>query len=127
MIMSKYDLILFGGFVIFMVVSFYITGYEETYLELNDPQYTLNSDYDKLIASGHTEAWADVTINHEKVHVDKAGNFYKEIKINNGENLINITAKAPFKFTVTRIGLLKKTVENTTTNLSYRMNYTVQK
>lgn len=128
MIMSKkYDLLLFGGFIIFIVVSFYLTGYEETLLEINDPEYNLNDQVDQMIQRGHTEPWAVVTINNEKVPVDKEGNFYHVIKINNGQNQINITAKAPFKYSVSRIAFLRKTVENNHTSIYYQMNYTIQK
>lgn len=113
------------GFLTLSLISIYLVGYEDTNLELTDSEYDLNNEMNQFNQTGHTEPWAQVTINNEKVPVDKKGNFYKVVTINNGENIINITAKAPFKSPTSKIAIMKRTEENNHINLYHKINTTV--
>lgn len=86
----------FGFILAIFIVGSYFFGLEPTELELTHGKF-INSEITELNQSGHTEPYATVTINGENIPVDKNGNFYKVIKLKDGQNIINVTAKAPFK------------------------------
>lgn len=48
----------------------------------------MNNDINALNVSGVTETYATVNINGESVPVDKNGNFYKVVKVQNGVKFI---------------------------------------
>jgi len=86
-----------GGLIAVFIVAFYVFGLEPTKLELTEGNNFHDKDFTKVNQSGKTEPYATVTINGENVAVDKDGNFYKVIEIQNGHNIIFVDAKAPFK------------------------------
>ncbi|MBZ2164906.1 hypothetical protein [Methanobacterium spitsbergense] len=94
--MIKYG-VLAGGLIAIFIVAFYVFGYEPTSLELTKSENLFDKNITKLNQTGKTDPNAIVTINGEKVPVDKNGNFYWVIDLKNGKNIINVTAKAPFK------------------------------
>lgn len=94
--MIKY-VITAGAVIAIFVIGFYIFGLQPTDLELTKGKNFFDKEITKINQSGKTEPYATVTINGEGVPVDKEGNFYKVIDLKNGQNIINVTSKAPFK------------------------------
>lgn len=87
----------FGAIIGIFIGGAYFFGLEPTKLDLNSGENLFNSQMTELNQSGTTEPFSTVTINGENVPVDKNGNFYKVIKLKEGKNVVNVTAKAPFK------------------------------
>ncbi len=94
--MIKY-VITVGGLIAIFIIAFYVFGLEPTQLELTNGENLFDKNITKLNQTGKTEPNAIVTINGENVVVDKNGYFNKVLDLKNGLNIINVTAKAPFK------------------------------
>ena len=106
-LMLKYAL-LFVGILMVILCIIYFVGYEPTNLVLNNQEYSLNNDLDVLNQSGMAEPDSWVKINGKSAFVDQNGNFYCLVDIHNGTNVINVTAKAPFKSINTKIASVKR-------------------
>lgn len=108
--MIKYAITV-GGLIAVFIVAFYVFGLEPTKLELTQGSNFHDRNFTKINQSGKTEPYATVTINGENVAVDKDGNFYKVIEIQNGQNIIVVDAKAPFKSAIQLNTTVNRTVD----------------
>ncbi|ADZ09119.1 hypothetical protein Metbo_0870 [Methanobacterium lacus] len=124
--MWKYILVVIC-FIGFIIVGFYIFGYEPTNLILNNGEYSFNKDMNLLNQTGKTDPEALVYINGIPAVVDDDGNFYGMVGINNGLNIINVTAKAPFKSITSNIATVKRTETPHHIDVYYQINNTIQK
>jgi hypothetical protein len=104
----------------------YLVGYEPTNLELKHDENSLNKISSVLNQTGKTDPNAVVDINGKPAFVDKDGNFYGMIDIHNGMNIINITAKAPFKSPTSDIVTVKRTQDKYGVNYFIEYNKTIQ-
>lgn len=80
----------------------------------------------KLNQTGKAELYAAVTINGKTVPVDKDGNFYDIIDLKNGSNIINITAKAPFKSPTQTYAVANRKEDKYGVSWDWNWNYTFQ-
>jgi len=110
-----------------IITSFYIFGYEPTNLILNNGEHSFNEDMNLLNQTGKTDPNALVYINDVPAVVDNNGNFYGMIEINNGLNIINVTAKAPFKSLTSNVATVNRTETPHHINVYYQINNTIQK
>lgn len=124
--MLKYGLLIIG-LIIFIIGTFYLFGYEPTYLELNNGEHSFNKDRNLLNQTGKTDPNGLVDINGVPAVVDKDGNFYGMVVIHNGLNIINVTAKAPFKSVTSNIATVKRTETPNHIDVYYNINNTIQK
>lgn len=60
------------------------------------PDRDMTVKNDSLTIRGSTEEMAEVTINDEKILIDKNGNYFKEISLKTGLNIINIVAQKKY-------------------------------
>lgn len=124
--MLKFSIMVLG-LIILLIGCFYVFGLEPTNLDLYNGEDNFNENATQLNQSGKTESSATVTINNETVLVDGNGRFHHVIDIHDGENLIHITSKAPFKSTTkTTINVKRKKTSNGV-HVSWTWNHTIQK
>ncbi len=121
--MLKYAL-LFVGILVVILSILYFVGYEPTNLVLNNGEYSFNKDLNVLNQSGKAEPNSWVKINGKSAFVDQNGNFYCLVDIHNGTNIINVTAKAPFKSINTKIASVKRTETPNHIDVYYSLNNT---
>lgn len=125
-IMLKYILLVIC-FIGISISGFYIFGYESTNLILNNGEHSFNKDMNLLNQTGKTDPNALVYINGAPAIVDNDGNFYGMVVIHNGLNIINVTAKAPFKSTTSNIATVNRTETPHHIDVYYQINNTIQK
>ena len=124
--MLKFGITLLG-MILLLVGCFYVFGLEPTHIDLYNGENSFNENATQLNQTGKTEPHATVTINNNTVFVDKNGEFHKTINISDGENLIHITSKAPFKsITQTTIQVIRKDTGKGIL-VSWFWNHTIQK
>jgi len=104
----------------------YLVGYEPTNLELKHDENSLNKNLSVLNQTGKTDPNAVVDINGKPALVDKDGNFYGMVDIHNGMNIINVTAKAPFKSATSNIVTVKRTEDKNGVNYYSEYNQTLK-
>jgi hypothetical protein len=115
------------GMILLLVGGFYVFGFEPTYIDLYNGENSFNENATQLNQTGKTEPGAVVTINNNTVFVDEDGDFHETITIGDGENLIHITSKAPFKsITKTTIQVNRKNTSKSV-HVSWIWNQTIQK
>jgi hypothetical protein len=114
--------LLFVAILVVILGILYFIGYEPTNLVLNNGEYSFNNDLNVLNQSGRSEPNSWVKINGNSAFVDQNGNFYCLVDIHNGSNIINVTAKAPFKSIKTNIASVKRTETPNHIDVYYSMN-----
>lgn len=62
-------------------------------LEVKSPQDNIMVDGDSMVVEGKTDAGADVFINDVSIGVDPDGNFKEKISLQEGVNLVKVSAK----------------------------------
>lgn len=123
--MIKYGLTV-GGLIAIFIIAFYVFGLGPTNVELTKKDNLFDQNATKLNQTGHTEPYATVTLNGEIVPVDKNGNFYKVVDVHEGQNIINVTSKAPFKSTSFTYAIVTKKEDKNGVTVDWDCNNTVQ-
>lgn len=106
---------------------FNVFGYEPTSLELSKTDNLFDKNITKLNQTGKTDPNAVVIINGKNATVDKNGNFYAIIDLKDGINIINVTAKAPFKSKNQTFATVNKVQDNYGVSGSWDWNTTYTK
>jgi hypothetical protein len=96
-------------------------------LELTKGETLFDKNITKLNQTGKTEPGAVVTINGENVVVDKNGYFSEVLDLKNGTNIVNVTAKAPFKSEFQTYAIVNRIEDKDGVSGSWDWNKTIEK
>ncbi len=120
------NVILAGGLIAILIIAPYTFRIGPTNIQLTKGPNLVNAHVTTLNQTGKAEPYATVDINGEPATVDKNGNFYKVINLKNGTNIINVTAKAPFKTSTKTYAVVNRNEDKKGVNWDWEWNYTTQ-
>lgn len=123
--MIKYAIVA-GGLIIISIIAFYYVGVQPTNIELNNGYNLFNQNVTEINQTGTTDPNAKLTINGEPVIVDKNGNFSEIIYLKDGQNIINITAKAPFESQTQTYAIVNRIVDKNGASGTWAWNDTIK-
>lgn len=120
------NVILAGGLIAILIIASYTFGIGPTNIKLTKGPNLVNANVTTLNQTGTAEPYSTVTINGEPATVDTNGNFYKVVNLKNGTNIINVTAKAPFKKSSSTYAVVNRYEDRYGFGWDWEWNYTTQ-